>query len=69
MRILIVDDDRTQCDMLQGFLEKQGFDILTAAGGREALRLFAAQPIHLVLLDHRMDDMNGDEVLQRMRPS
>ena len=67
MRILIVDDDRTQCDMLQGFLEKQGFDILTAAGGREALRLFAAQPIHLVLLDHRMDDMNGDEVLERMR--
>jgi two-component system, NtrC family, response regulator AtoC len=67
MRILIVDDDKTQCDMLQGFLERQGYDILTAAGGREALRLFAAQPIHLVLLDHRMDDMNGDEVLERMR--
>ena len=67
MRILIVDDDRTQCDMLQGFLAKQGYDILTAAGGREALRIFAAEPIHLVLLDHRMDDMNGDEVLQRMR--
>ncbi len=67
MRILIVDDDRTQCAMLQGFLEKQGYAILTAAGGREALRLFAAQPIHLALLDHRMDDMNGDEVLERMR--
>ena len=67
MRILIVDDDRTQCDMLQGFLEKQGYATLTAAGGREALGLFAAHPIHLALLDHRMDDMNGDEVLERMR--
>lgn len=67
MRILIVDDDKTQRDMLHGFLEKQGYTIQTAAGGREALMLFHSQPIQLVLLDHRMDDMNGDEVLRRMR--
>jgi len=69
MLILIVDDDETQRQMLQGFLEKQGYKVLTASGGQEALRLFETAPVQLVLLDHRMDDMNGDEVLEKMRTS
>jgi two-component system response regulator AtoC len=56
-----------QRQMLQGFLEKQGFEVMAAAGGHEALALFAQHPIHLVLIDHRMEDMNGDEVLRRLR--
>jgi two-component system response regulator AtoC len=67
MRILIVDDEKMQRDMLRGFLEKQGYEVLTAAGGKEALALFAGHPIHLVLIDHRMGDMNGDELLGRLR--
>jgi two-component system, NtrC family, response regulator AtoC len=67
MQILIVDDDKTQRDMLRGFLERQGYRILTAAGGKEALDIFETQSVHLVLLDHRMEDINGDEVLRRMR--
>ena len=69
MQILIVDDDKTQRDMLQGFLERQGYRILTAAGGREALRIFETQPVQLALLDNRMEGMNGEEVLQKMRAS
>jgi len=67
MRILIVDDDKAQRDMLQGFLERQGYTIVTAGGGLEALSLFENLPIQLVLLDHRMDDMKGDEVLKKIR--
>ncbi len=67
MHILIVDDEKNQRDILQGFLERQGYAILTASGGKEALSLFESRPIHLVLLDHRMDDMKGDEVLKKMR--
>ena len=67
MLILIVDDEKTQRDMLQGFLEKQGYKVLTAASGQEALHLFQTAPVQLVLIDHRMDDMNGDEVLKEMR--
>ena len=67
MLILIVDDEETQREMLQGFLEKQGFKVLTAAGGQEALHIFDSAPVELVLLDHRMEDMNGDEVLEKMR--
>lgn len=67
MLILIVDDEKTQRDMLQGFLEKQGYKVLTASCGKDALHLFETAPIQLVLMDHRMDDMNGDEVLEQMR--
>lgn len=67
MLILIVDDEKTQRDMLQGFLEKQGYKVLTASCGKDALHIFETAPIQLVLIDHRMDDMNGDEVLEQMR--
>ncbi len=67
MLILIVDDEKTQRDMLQGFLEKQGYKVLTASSGKEALHIFETAPVQLVLLDHRMDDMKGDEVLEKMR--
>jgi len=67
MKILIVDDEEIQRNMLQGFLEKQGFQTLSASGGKQALEIFVSQPIQLVLIDHRMDDMNGDEVLEKMK--
>ena len=67
MLILIVDDEETQREMLQGFLEKQGYKVLTASGGNEALHIFDSVPVELVLIDHRMEGMNGDEVLEKMR--
>jgi len=67
MRILIVDDEEMQVNLLEGFLSRQGYEVVTAAGGGEALARFREQPIQLVLLDHRMPDMNGDEVLRRMK--
>jgi two-component system response regulator AtoC len=67
MKILIVDDEKIQRNMLKGFLEKQDFQTLTAAGGKEAIELFERNPVQLVLIDHRMDDMNGDEVLEKMK--
>jgi two-component system, NtrC family, response regulator AtoC len=67
MRILIVDDEEMQRNLLEGFLSKQGYDVITAANGQEALAHFQELPIQLVLLDHRMPGMNGDEVLKRMK--
>jgi len=67
MLILIVDDEETQREMLRGFLEKQGFKVLTASGGNEALHIFNSAPVELTLMDHRMEDMNGDVVLEKMR--
>ena len=67
MRILIVDDEEMQRNLLEGFLSRQGYEVLTAADGAQALSRFRETPIQLVLLDHRMPDMNGDEVLRRMK--
>ncbi len=67
MKILIVDDEEMQRDMLQGFLKNKGYDVLTAPGGKEALHIFSKEPVQLVLVDHRMDGMNGDELIERMK--
>ena len=67
MNILIVDDEPLQRQLLGGFLKKQGYSVVEAANGNEALTRFLHHPIDLVLLDHRMPDMNGDEVLARIK--
>ncbi len=67
MKILIVDDEEMQRDLLKGFLKKKGYEVLTAGSGKEALKHFAEHPFQLILLDHRMPDMNGDEVLGYMK--
>lgn len=67
MRILVVDDEDVQREMLAGFLSAQGYEVLTAGNGKAAIEIFRNEHINLVLLDHRMPDMNGDEVLERIR--
>ncbi len=68
MRALVVDDSTAIRSYLRKILSKQGFDVIEASNGREGLeRLFATQPIDLVLLDWNMPEMNGMEMLERMR--
>ncbi len=67
MKILIVDDEDVQRDLLKGFLEKKGYEVMGASGGEEALELFSRIPFSLVLLDHRMPGMTGDRVLEEIR--
>ncbi len=67
MKILIVDDEEMQRDMLGGFLEKQGYHIFTAASGEEALAIFANTAIDLALLDQKMAGMSGDELLALLK--
>ncbi|MDD2465075.1 MAG: sigma-54 dependent transcriptional regulator [Desulfobulbus sp.] len=67
MRILIVDDESLQRNLLGGFLKKQGFEVIEAASGQEAIDLFLRQPIDLTLLDHKMPDLQGDEVLEKIK--
>ncbi len=67
MKILVVDDEKMQRDLMKGFLEKQGYDVSVAADGNEALTLFSNYPFQLVLLDNRMPDSSGAEVLERIK--
>ena len=65
--ILVVDDNEDNRDMLARRLARQGYETLTAAGGRAALDLLAARPVDLVLLDVMMPDLDGYAVLQRLK--
>ena len=67
MKILIVDDDPNQRELLSGFLDNQGYGTLMASDGEEALQLLEHEAVHLVLLDHRMPGLTGDMVLAKIR--
>ncbi|NLX17983.1 MAG: sigma-54-dependent Fis family transcriptional regulator [Desulfobulbus sp.] len=67
MHILIVDDDPLQRNLLAGFLIKQGYTVTEAATGEETIRSFRQLPVDLVLLDHRLPDRNGDEILAELK--
>ena len=66
-RILLVDDAEDLRTVLTGVLEAAGFHVVTAVSGREALRSIFAQPPDLVVLDLGLPDLDGLEVLTRIR--
>src|SRR6202167_1722366 len=68
-RLLVVDDEETILELLSGSLRLAGFEVTTAASGREALRVAAASRPDLILLDVMMPDGDGFEVVRRMRSS
>ena len=65
--ILIVDDEKNLRRVLQNALEAEGHTVLQAATGEEALERFAKSPCDLVLLDMILPDLNGLQVLQRVK--
>jgi two-component system, NtrC family, response regulator AtoC len=67
MRILIVDDEPLQRELLKGFLENQGYPVEDTEDGPTALKRFREAPFQLVLLDHRMPGMTGDQLLEEMK--
>ncbi|MDZ7832926.1 MAG: sigma-54 dependent transcriptional regulator [Desulfobacterales bacterium] len=67
MNILVVDDEKLQADLLSGFLENHDYNVVVAQSGEAALQAFAEHPFQLVLLDQRMPDISGDQVLGRMK--
>ncbi|HEY2988734.1 MAG TPA: sigma-54 dependent transcriptional regulator [Candidatus Binatia bacterium] len=66
-RILVVDDEPAQREMVSGFLKKQGFDVSTAEGGVKALQLFRQDSVDLILTDQKMPDMSGSDLLKAVR--
>jgi CheY-like chemotaxis protein len=66
-RVLVVDDQQSNRDLLSCWLERQQHEVLLAADGAAALDLVMRHPCDLVLLDMMMPGMSGIEVLQRMK--
>ncbi len=66
-KLLVVDDESDIREFAKSFFKKRGIEVLTASGGREALDLIVQNKPQLVLLDVRMEEMTGIEVLRELR--
>jgi signal transduction histidine kinase/DNA-binding response OmpR family regulator len=65
--VLIVDDERHNRELLEVMLKPEGYLLLSAANGDEALALVARQPPDLILLDVMMPGMNGYDLAARLK--
>ena len=65
-RILVVDDEDGIVLLLKDYLELQGYKVITAGGGMEALEKISREP-DLILLDINMPDMDGLSVCRKIR--
>jgi len=63
-RILVVDDDKSQLKSLAEILRHEGYDVDTAETGKEAIEKSKTQFYNLALLDIRLPDIDGTELLQ-----
>ncbi len=69
LKVLIVEDDSNISQLLQLYLEKEGFETVTAADGSQGLSQFQAAKPDLVLLDIMLPEMDGWTVCQKIRES
>ena len=63
-RILVVDDEPAQRELVAGFLNKQAFEVSSAESGAKAVELFRQDSFDLVLTDQKMPNMSGLDLLQ-----
>ena len=66
-RLLVVDDEKSQREILAGFLQKEGFSVALAESGEQALKLFEEKFYEMALIDMKMPRMDGLELLKRIK--
>ncbi|MBQ8594870.1 MAG: response regulator transcription factor [Oscillospiraceae bacterium] len=66
-KILIADDDRNICELLRIYLEKEGFAVVLAGNGEEALSKFDEEEPDILLLDVMMPKLDGWQVCRELR--
>jgi two-component system NtrC family response regulator len=65
--ILIVDDEKNYLTILSALLEEEGFEVLTALGGQEALEIYKTSDLDLVVTDMKMPEMDGIALLENIK--
>lgn len=66
-KILIIDDEIDLCRLLKDFFSERGYQVIYALTGRGGLDAFESEKPHIVMLDLRLKDIEGTEVLRKMR--
>ncbi len=64
--ILIIDDEKSQRDILSGYLKKKGFNVFSAESGRDGIKIVGENVIDIILSDYKMPEMTGIEVLENV---
>ena len=66
-RLLVVDDDKKLCRLIKDYLEALGYDVVTVHAARQGLEKALAETFDAVILDIMMPEMDGLEVLRKIR--
>ena len=66
LRILVVDDEPDTLGLIKLTLQTAGYQVQTATGGREGLRLVREEPFDVVILDIMMPDVSGFDVMREL---
>lgn len=67
IKVLIADDDRNIVELLRLYIEKEGYQTVTALNGKEAINLFSKEKPDLVILDVMMPEADGWQVCKEIR--
>lgn len=66
-KLLVVDDEHDICDFVSNFFGERGYEVFTALNGDEALSIVKKEKPELVLLDIKMEGMDGIATLKHLR--
>jgi two-component system response regulator HydG len=66
-KILVVDDDKDMCLLLERFLRKKNYEVVVAHSGKEALNCLFRNKVNLILCDYKLEDMTGAELLTSIK--
>ena len=69
LRVLVVDDEQAQRELVAGFLKKQGYSVTTAGSAEEALTVSAGRFFEIAVLDMKMPGKNGLELYAELKKS
>lgn len=67
MNILVADDELSMLKIIEAYLKKEGFNVLTATDGEEALEIFYENKIDLAILDWMMPNLDGIEACKQIK--
>ena len=65
--LLCIDDERSALQIRKELLESAGYRVVAAKSGEQGIEAFKCEPIHAVILDYWMADMNGMQVAREIR--
>ena len=65
--VLCIDDERIALQLRQALLESAGYRVVAVKSGAQGIQAFKSEPIHAVVLDYWMADMNGMQVAREIR--